>query len=314
MFVKNPEYFITIANERSISKSAEKLYLSQPYLSQYLAKLEANLGVTLLDCSHTPLRLMPAGELFLAYLESQRYLDRQLEDDLRQLQDHRQQTLHIGVATWRGSILLPDLLPAFSQRCPDVKVVLHELPAPQLGELVADNVTDLCFMQTPTDATGLTYELVMQERILLAANRAHPLVQGRGGSLEDLRPFDLHLLDQERLIMLPPDWRMGRILCNTFDIHNLKPEQTVETTNLTTAANLVSEGMGFTFLPESGARRLDRGRQLCFFTVDDPPLTCDLAAVYKKSGFLSPAARALIDLAKQTYSWCNYAPGPSHSA
>ena len=40
MFVKNPEYFITIANERSISKSAEKLYLSQPYLSQYLAKLE----------------------------------------------------------------------------------------------------------------------------------------------------------------------------------------------------------------------------------------------------------------------------------
>ena len=49
MFVKNPEYFITIANERSISKSAEKLYLSQPYLSQYLAKLEANLGVTLLD-------------------------------------------------------------------------------------------------------------------------------------------------------------------------------------------------------------------------------------------------------------------------
>ena len=143
MFVKNPEYFITIANERSISKSAEKLYLSQPYLSQYLAKLEANLGVTLLDRSHTPLRLMPAGELFLAYLESQRYLDRQLEDDLRQLQDHRQQTLHIGVATWRGSILLPDLLPAFSQRCPDVKVVLHELPAPQLGELVADNVTDL---------------------------------------------------------------------------------------------------------------------------------------------------------------------------
>ena len=72
MFVKNPEYFITIANERSISKSAEKLYLSQPYLSQYLAKLEANLGVTLLDRSHTPLRLMPAGELFLAYLESQR--------------------------------------------------------------------------------------------------------------------------------------------------------------------------------------------------------------------------------------------------
>ena len=44
MFVKNPEYFLTIVKERSISRAADRLYLSQPYLSQYLAKLESNLG------------------------------------------------------------------------------------------------------------------------------------------------------------------------------------------------------------------------------------------------------------------------------
>ena len=44
MYLKNPEYFLTIVKERSISRAAEKLYLSQPYLSQYLAKLESNLG------------------------------------------------------------------------------------------------------------------------------------------------------------------------------------------------------------------------------------------------------------------------------
>ena len=76
MFVKNPEYFLTIVKERSISKAAERLYLSQPYLSQYLAKLERNLGVVLLDRSHSPLKLTPAGELFHAYLERQDYLDR----------------------------------------------------------------------------------------------------------------------------------------------------------------------------------------------------------------------------------------------
>ena len=69
MFVKNPDYFLTIVKERSISKAAERLYLSQPYLSQYLAKLEGSLGVVLLDRSHSPLRLTPAGELFHAYLE-----------------------------------------------------------------------------------------------------------------------------------------------------------------------------------------------------------------------------------------------------
>lgn len=92
MFVKNPEYFLAIVKERSISKAADRLYLSQPYLSQYLAKLEANLGVTLLDRSHTPLRLTAAGELFHAYLERQGYLDRQLESDLQQLQEKKRPT------------------------------------------------------------------------------------------------------------------------------------------------------------------------------------------------------------------------------
>ena len=109
MFVKNPEYFLAIVKERSISKAAERLYLSQPYLSQYLAKLESNLGVVLLDRSHTPLQLTEAGELFHAYLERQGYLDRQLESDLRDLQAQKRQNLHIGVSTWRGSTLLPDI-------------------------------------------------------------------------------------------------------------------------------------------------------------------------------------------------------------
>ena len=111
MFVKNPEYFLTIAKERSISRAAERLYLSQPYLSQYLAKLEANLGVMLLDRSHSPLRLTPAGEVFHAYLERQDYLDRQLVSDLRDLQNKKRPMLHIGVSPWRGSVLLPDILP-----------------------------------------------------------------------------------------------------------------------------------------------------------------------------------------------------------
>ena len=110
MFVKNPEYFLTIAKERSISKAAEQLYLSQPYLSQYLAKLEHTLGVALMDRSHTPLTLTSAGEVFYAYLERQSYLDRQLLSDLRDIQDRNRPVLHIGVSPWRGAMLLPDIL------------------------------------------------------------------------------------------------------------------------------------------------------------------------------------------------------------
>ena len=303
MFVKNPEYFLTIVKERSISKAAERLYLSQPYLSQYLAKLENTLGVVLLDRSHTPLSLTPAGEVFHAYLERQGYLDRQLVSDLRDLKDKKRPMLHIGVSPWRGSALLPDVLPRFAQDYPDVQVVLHEVPVPELVDLAAGSVIDFCIMHIPTDLSELTYELVMQERIFLLSHRDHPLVKGLHSSPDAPLHFpDLRLLEKERIIMLPPDWRISKMLHNTFSVHNVEPQNLLITTNNTTAINLVVENQGFAFLQESGISRTPYLDRLSCFTIGDPVLTCPMAVVYKKNGFLSPAARSFIDLIRQQYS------------
>lgn len=302
MFVKNPEYFLMIVKERSISKAAERLYLSQPYLSQYLAKLEHSLGVVLLDRSHSPLSLTPAGEVFHAYLERQGYLDRQLVSDLRDLKDKKRPMLHIGVSPWRGSTMLPDVLPLFTQQYPDVQVVLHEVPVPQLAELAAGSVIDFCIMHIPNDLSELTYELVMRERIFLVGHKDHPLVHGINSSYANPRHFsDLRALERERIIMLPPDWRLSKLLHNTFSIHNMEPQNTLITTNNTTAINLVAENQGFAFLQESGISRTPYLDRLACFTIGEPVLTCPMAVVYKKNGFLSPAARSFMDLIRDFY-------------
>ena len=302
MFVKNPEYFLTIAKEHSISRAAEKLLLSQPYLSQYLSKLESKLGVQLLDRSHTPLKLTAAGELFHAYLERQGFLDRQFVSDLRNLQDSKRPVLHIGVSSWRGSILMPDILPSFAKEFPDVQVVLHEAPVPELGDLAAANVLDFCIMQIPQDVSELTYELVMRERVLLVGHKDNPLFHGGRSSYEDPKPFtDLRLLERERVIMLPEEWRLSKLLHNTFSVNNVELQNILVTTNTTTAVNLAAENMGFAFLQESGIARTPYLDRLACFTVGEPALTCPMAVVYKKNGFISPAARTFIDLTRNYY-------------
>ena len=303
MFVKNPEYFLTIAKERSISRAAEKLLLSQPYLSQYLSKLEGKLGVQLLDRSHTPLSLTSAGELFHAYLERQSFLDRQFVSDLRNLQDEKRPVLHIGVSPWRGSTLLPDVLPTFTEEFPDVQVVLHEAPVPELGDLAAANVLDFCLMHIPDDVTELTYELVMRERVFLIVHRNNPMVHGMDSTFDNPKPFpDLRLLEHQRVIMLPEDWRLSKLLHNTFSVNNVELQNILVTTNNATAINLAAENMGFAFLQESGIARTPYLDKLACFTVGEPPLTCPLAVVYKKNGFISPAARRFIDLTRSCYS------------
>ena len=81
----------------------------------------------------------------------------------------------------------------------------------------------------------------------------------------------------------------------------MEPQNILVTTNNTTAINLAAEKMGFAFLQESGLSRTPYLEQLACFTVGEPPLTCSLAVVYKKNGFLSPAARTFIDLTKEHY-------------
>ena len=85
MHIKNPEYFITTVREGSISKAAEKLYLSQPYLSQCIARTEKELGVKLFDRSHMPLKLTEAGKIYMRYLESVGVLTGQFEEQLGEL-------------------------------------------------------------------------------------------------------------------------------------------------------------------------------------------------------------------------------------
>ena len=104
MYIKNPEYFITTVREGSISKAAEKLYLSQPYLSQCIARTEKELGVKLFDRSHMPLKLTEAGKIYMRYLESVGVLTGQFEEQLGELKTGRSRTLNVGMTLWRGSV------------------------------------------------------------------------------------------------------------------------------------------------------------------------------------------------------------------
>ena len=69
MVFKNYEYFIAIVESGSLTKAAEKLYVSQPSLSQYVKRLESSLGVELFDRTASPLRLTYTGERYYEYVK-----------------------------------------------------------------------------------------------------------------------------------------------------------------------------------------------------------------------------------------------------
>lgn len=302
MYIKNPEYFLTVARERGISKAAEKLLLSQPYLSQCIGRMEQELGMKLFDRSHTPLTLTEAGKLYLSYLEGVGALTGKFESQLEELKTDSRQTLNIGMTLWRGSVLLPDILPVFTELHPEARIVLHEEHSEKLEELLLEEEIDFALMNIPKKVDEFIYELILNERMLLVANREAPFVRGLKTSVEHPAHISLDNLKGERFLLLP-EWQvMGRAMANLFSKMGIQCADILYTTSSTTAVNLVSGGFGITFLPEGGIRHVSHRDRLAFFTVDNPPFSIPLLILYKKNTFVTPLAKEFIDMTRVYYA------------
>ncbi|MDO5116656.1 MAG: LysR family transcriptional regulator [Synergistaceae bacterium] len=201
---KNSEYFLTVAKEKSISKAAKKLFISQSYLSQYILKLESTLDMQLFDRSKSPIEITEAGKIYYDYLENSNRLYTKLTADFDTLNKQRVHTLNLGFAPWRGSTLLPDILPIFIKQYPNVQVVLHEHQVKELYGLIEKNVIDVGIMNSSLDASDkVTTEFITYENIVLVANKEHPLTERLVKMTQNNgEAIDLKMLEDECFIYI----------------------------------------------------------------------------------------------------------------
>lgn len=297
---KNPEYFLTVASERSISRAAEKLFLSQSYLSQHIIRLEQEHGAKLFE-RKSPLELTEAGRVYRDYLESSSYLYHKLRADLEALCGG-EEAVRIGTGTWRGTLLLPQILPALLAAHPRARVSLLEFPVSELMEQVQTGAADFAVMNTTVSALpeGMTQEVIAQERILLAASPSLPAAQALHRAQQQGQPVDLHLLDGQMLIALNRELTVGRHVDNFVERSHIRFAQRIDTTNNSTALALAEQGLGFCFVVEGGLADA-RNRGLLLIDPCARDLVLPLSIVRKSGSFLSPAVQDAIALIRTHY-------------
>lgn len=117
MDIKNPEYILEIARQQSVTHAAEKLFVTQSTLSQYLLKLENELGIPLFSREKSGLVPTEAGHVYLHAARAVVQIQNAAEASIAALK--KEGFLCVGVSFW-GLTLLTGLLPAFKSRFPDI--------------------------------------------------------------------------------------------------------------------------------------------------------------------------------------------------
>ena len=138
-------YFSELAKELNMTKTAERLFVSQQTFSNHIIRLENELGVKLLHRKPT-LSLTYAGEKVLSFADMINKEYANLQDVLSDVEKEKKGVIHFGASSMRMNSCLPNVLGEFSKRFPQVDFRLTDAVSSQLEPMVLDGKLDFALI------------------------------------------------------------------------------------------------------------------------------------------------------------------------
>lgn len=248
-------YFVAVAEERHITRAAERLGIAQPPLSQQIRAIERELNVQLLRRTARGVELTDAGTAFFADARAMlNQLDRTVETTRRTARGEEGR-LNVGVtSTSPFHPLVPRAIRAFSEVCPMVSLTLEECLSNELVERLRGERMDVAFIRTSLpDAEGLVVHPLLEEPMVVALPSRHPLAAGKPGAAISLK----RLASETFILYGPPGTGMYDAIIAACLAAGFNPRvgnlgvSTQQAPRITSTLSLVAAGLGITFVPSS---------------------------------------------------------------
>ncbi|NYT22692.1 LysR family transcriptional regulator [Alcaligenaceae bacterium] len=167
--------FLVVAEELHFGRAARRLHISQPPLTQIIQKLEASVGVSLLQRTTRQVRLTPAGQAFQEHARAAfKHMDHAVFA-ARRAAEGEIGMLRIGFAASAAYNLLPGIMSVFRERYPDLRLHLEEQASPELLYRLVSERIDVALLRPETVPVGVRMTAVGEEPLYVAVASHHPL-------------------------------------------------------------------------------------------------------------------------------------------
>lgn len=280
--------FVTVMQTGSVSRAAEKLFLTQPAISKRLRILEEEFGVVLftpigrgIQPTQAAQDLIPLAKRWLLDYE-------EIKHALSHAQDQVAGLLRIGTSHHIGLHHLPAALKKFVQAHPEVQLDVHFVDSEQAHQAVLAGELELAFLTLPpTFDTRLAYQEIWNDPLVFVVAPFHPLASKSAGEQINLTLADLA---QYSAILPAANTYTSQITLAAFHRAGLSLKTSMSTNPLDSIRMLVSIGLGWSVLPRTLV-----DADLCVLNIDDILLQRTLGMVWHPQRTLSKAARTLKD-------------------
>jgi len=244
MDVRQLSTLVAIADHGTFSAAARSLYTVQSNVSSHIARLEKELGVTLVDRSQGG--LTDAG---VKVVERARRILHEIDDITADMSSRNAAVTgqtRIGVIGTTGRWLMPKFLTRLGTSHPHVRVIVQEGATSSLVPNVLNGQLNGAIVHLPVDEPELTIEPLFAEDLLLLAATDHPLCEladDAGGTLELAR------LDEVPLLLPPPGSALRRVLERAASSADITLRAQAEVDGVRLLASLAIDGFGAAIVP-----------------------------------------------------------------
>ncbi len=250
MDTKYLTYILAIARKKNMTKAAEELYVSQSSLSQYLSKLESELGTPLFFRSKGSLSLTPAGKLYVAAAEEVIRIKDHLYQSIQNIDNRGHIT--IGVTSQFGLKMLTELIPPFKQLFPDVTIEISETNVPSLTKMILDESIDCGIMainEIPPFSPNQV-DVLRKEEVYWAIPKTHPYYRQNPDQPITIRDLTDYFSDDN--ILLSKKGSTLRVLTDQIiESSQIMLSTVCETNSIIATRSMVAMGIGITLIGES---------------------------------------------------------------
>lgn len=295
------EYIVEIANQHSISRAADSLFITQSNLSQYLSRLEEELGTKLFDRKRNDMTLTMAGTLYVDACKEILLKKKDLYNQISDIAQAKTGRFSVGITPQWGSVAFSRIIGPFKKAYPNIRVSVLEETAEPLNYALQDGRIDMAII--PLAGPSVLPQngiMLAAEELLLAIPKTH------GESLNlllnhiegELPTVDIRALAQEPFIFSQSGTTIRKLENLCFSSKRIFPNIIAEINSHPASLFMVEEQLGATFVPVSCATPSDK----ILYARASPSVQWFVAIAFRKGFTPHQSEEYFIQLARKFYN------------
>lgn len=306
------KYVLTLVKEGSFSKAAEKLYITQPSFSQYIGKIEKDLGVKLFERGTHPLKLTQAGEVYVEAAEQMEQIEAEMENRLNELEHLETGRLTLGTTPFRMAYLLPGSIAEYQKLYPGIQVDFVEEDTRELANSLRKGMIDLYVGGEDKGFEEFRAEALGEEQFYLAVPGKMVLseqIRSQSLRVEDICSRNKRFLFAEQIdfsifselpLIVAQEGECG--------LHQIKKywrdtwdflEKMISVKTLDTAFAFVNHGIGTAIIPEKMICFGNFKEHPYYFRLPEKMVPARIQIYTRKNSYLSVAAQRYCQILKK---------------